>query len=72
MVPLDTAREVITVGDAPRKNRTTHSMKKRGRPSIVRDAHDLLVIYDNCKKAGTSVPRMLEFKEIAIFLKPRD
>lgn len=60
------------VGDAPRKNRTTHSMKKRGRPSIVRDAHDLLVIYDNCKKAGTSVPRMLEFKEIAIFLKPRD
>lgn len=60
------------VGDAPRKNRAINSTKRRGRPSIVRDAHDLLVIYDNCKKAGTSVPRMLEFKEIAIFLKPRD
>ena len=60
------------VGDAPRKNGAIHSTKRRGRPSIVRDAHDLLVIYDNCKKAGTSVPRMLEFKEIAIFLKPRD
>lgn len=59
------------VGETPRKSRAVHGTKKRGRPTVVRDVHDLLVIYDNCKKAGTPVARMLEFKEIAIFLSPK-
>ena len=52
------------------KSREPQKQKKRGRPTVVREANDLLVIFDNCKKSNAPLPKMLEFKEIAIHLTP--
>lgn len=58
------------VGQCISKSKLTQKPKKRGRPAIIREANDLLVIFDNCKKCSTLLSKMLEFKKIAVYLKP--